>query len=133
MTVSTQDLKIGSKATTAVLWSIAVYLLWTLATYLLESRMNLYQQPTIAGRYTYVLIANVVIGTIAAIWVIRSLLTSEFVTITQIGLPISWADTDHYRNCRCNRGCLCLSYATSLCAVAGYHKWLCSGAPCFHR
>jgi hypothetical protein len=47
--------------------------------------MNLYQQPTIAGRYTYVLIANVVIGTIAAIWVIRSLLSSESVTMTQIG------------------------------------------------
>jgi len=85
MNVSAQELKIGSKATTAVLWSIAVYLLWTLATYLLESRMNLYQQPTIAGRYTYVLIANVVIGTIAAIWVIRSLLSSESVTMTQIG------------------------------------------------
>jgi hypothetical protein len=83
--VSTQETKIGSKATTTVLWSVGVYLVWTLATYLLEGRLNLLQQPTIAGRYTYVLIANVLIGTIGAIWVVRSWLSSQFVTATQIG------------------------------------------------
>jgi hypothetical protein len=83
--VSLQNRKVGSKATTAALWSIAMYLVWTLATYMLEGRINLLQQPTIAGRYTYVLIANVLIGTIGAIWVVRSVLSSQLVRLTQIG------------------------------------------------
>jgi hypothetical protein len=80
-----RETKAGSKAAPAVLWSIVVYLVWTLATYLLEGRINLLQQPTVAGRYTYVLIANVLIGTIGAIWVIRSLLSSQWVSLTQMG------------------------------------------------
>lgn len=59
--VTSQDTKVGFKATSAVSWSLAVYLVWTLATFMLEGRINLLQQPTIAGRYAYVLIANVLI------------------------------------------------------------------------
>ena len=83
---STREIRVGSRITSLVLWSIAVYLVWTLATYALEGRVNLLQQPTIAGRYTYVLIANVLIGTIGAFWVLRSLLSSQAVSLTQMGL-----------------------------------------------
>jgi len=83
--VSSQGTRVGPKAAVGVLWSIAVYLVWTLATYLLEGRINLLQQPTIAGRYTYVLTANILIGTIGASWVIRSLLSSQSVSLTQMG------------------------------------------------
>lgn len=83
--VSSKETKASSQATAAILLSIAVYLVWTLATYLLEGRINLLQQPTIAGRYTYVLIANVLIGTIGAIWVIRLLMRSNLLSLVQIG------------------------------------------------
>ena len=83
--VSTREIRVGSRITSPVLWSIAVYLVWTLATYALEGRVNLLQQPTIAGRYTYVLIANVLIGTIWAFWVLRSLLSSQAVSLIQMG------------------------------------------------
>lgn len=83
--VSSQGTRVGRKAAVGVLWPVAVYLVWTLATYLLEGRINLLQQPTIAGRYTYVLTANILIGTIGAIWVIRSLLSSQSVSLTQMG------------------------------------------------
>lgn len=83
--VSSRETKAGLRATAAVFWSMGVYLVWTLATYLLEGRINLLQQPTIAGRYTYVLIANVLIGTIGTIWVIRLLMRSNLVSLDQIG------------------------------------------------
>jgi hypothetical protein len=83
--VSSQETKVGSQATAAIFWAVAVYLVWTLATYLLEGRINLLQQPTIAGRYAYVLIANVLIGTIGTIWVIRLLMRSNLLSLGQIG------------------------------------------------
>ncbi len=67
------------------MWALAVYVLWTLATYLLENCRDLYQRPTIGGRYAYVLIANVLFGTIGAAWVIRRLVNAGFVGFTQAG------------------------------------------------
>jgi hypothetical protein len=83
--VSSDEIKGKSKATEAILWSMAVYGVWTLATYVLEGRINLLQQPTVVGRYVYVLIANVLIGTIGAVWVIRSSVNSGVQSLTQIG------------------------------------------------
>lgn len=74
-----------SQAKAVVLLSVSVYLIWTIATYLLEGRINLLQQPTIVGRYTYVLLTNVLIGTVGAIWLLRSLISTEFVTVEQLG------------------------------------------------
>jgi hypothetical protein len=56
-----------------------------LVTYLLEGRINLLQEPTVAGRYTYVLIANVLIGTFGAVWLLRSFVSSKLVTLAQLG------------------------------------------------
>ena len=84
-TVSLPDKGVASRAKTAVLWSVAVYLIWMLATYLLEGRINLLQQPTVVGRFSYVLIANVLIGTIGAFWVLRFRLSSHVATLTQLG------------------------------------------------
>lgn len=74
-----------SPATAAVVLSLFVYLLWTIATYLMEGRLNLLQEPTIGGRYVYVLVANVLIGTVGAIWALRWLLASQIVTVAQVG------------------------------------------------
>jgi hypothetical protein len=73
------------KIKTTLLCSLILYLAWTLSTYLLEGRVNLLQAPTIAGRYLYVLAANVVIGTIIALWFLRSRLTSRIWTAEQAG------------------------------------------------
>ncbi len=83
--VSSEEAIPKSNATEAVLWSIALYGIWTLATYLLEGRTNLLQQPTVAGRYGYVLIADVLFGTIGGVWVIRSSVNSGVQRLTQVG------------------------------------------------
>jgi hypothetical protein len=82
---SGQVLTLNPKRPAAVLCAGLVYLVWTVATYLLEGRIDLLQQPTVAGRYAYIMIANVLIGTIGAVLIIRSMLISRGVTLVQIG------------------------------------------------
>jgi hypothetical protein len=84
-TVSLPDKGVTSPAKAAVLWSMALYLIWTFVTYLLEGRINLLQQPTVVGRFSYVLIANVLIGTIGAFWVLQFRLSSEVARLSQLG------------------------------------------------
>jgi hypothetical protein len=64
---------------------IAMYLVWILATYLLEGRVNLLQKPDPLGRFTYTVIANIAIGTIIAIWLLKPSITARFLTIRQLG------------------------------------------------
>ena len=85
-TIALSDKEATSHAKTAVLWSVALYLIWTFATYLLEGRINLLQQPTVVGRFSYVLIANVLIGTIGAFWVLQFRLSSQAARLAQLGL-----------------------------------------------
>lgn len=65
--------------------SLLVFVVWTSATYLLEGRIGLLRQPTVVGRWIYVVVANIVIGTVAAAWVLRSTLISGLVTLDQLG------------------------------------------------
>ena len=69
----------------AILLALGVYLLWTGATYLLEGRIELFRDPTPAGRAIYVLAANVVFGTGLAVWALRTFLTSKIATAKQLG------------------------------------------------
>lgn len=71
--------------TAAVPLSLLLFLVWTAATYLLEGRIGLLRQPTLIGRWIYVVVANILIGTVAAAWVLRSLLISGLVTLEQLG------------------------------------------------
>ena len=64
---------------------IAIYLIWVLATYLLEGRINLLQKPDPLGRLTYAVIANIAIGTVIAIWLLKPSISSGFLTIRQLG------------------------------------------------
>jgi hypothetical protein len=73
------------KQTAAVALSLLLFLVWTTATYLLEGRIGLLRQPTLIGRWIYVVVANILIGTVAAAWVLRSLLISGLVTLDQLG------------------------------------------------
>lgn len=64
---------------------IAIYLIWVLATYLLEGRIILLQKPDPLGRFTYIIIANIAIGTVTAIWLLKPSISSRFLTIRQLG------------------------------------------------
>ena len=64
---------------------IAIYLIWILATYLLEGRINLLQKPDPFGRFTYTIIANIAIGTVIAIWLLKPSISSGSLTIRQLG------------------------------------------------
>lgn len=64
---------------------IAIYLIWILATYLLEGRINLLQKPDPLGRFTYAVIANIVIGTVIAIWLLKPSISSGVLTIRKLG------------------------------------------------
>jgi membrane protease YdiL (CAAX protease family) len=68
-----------------ILIPISLYLIWVLATYLLEGRINLLQRPDPVGRYAYAIIANILIGTIIAIWFLKPSIKSRFSTQSQLG------------------------------------------------
>jgi hypothetical protein len=52
--------------------AFALYLLWTGATWLLEGRiLTLLRPEAVGARLAYVLVANMLIGTVAALWLIR--------------------------------------------------------------
>jgi hypothetical protein len=58
---------------------------WTLATYLLEGRIGVMQQPASLARWTYTLLANVLIGTVGVLWVVRPLLAQGSLAPDQLG------------------------------------------------
>jgi hypothetical protein len=64
---------------------VAVYLVWVLATYLLEGRISLLQKPDPLGRLTYAIVANIAVGTVIAIFLLKSSISSRFLTIRQLG------------------------------------------------
>jgi len=51
--------------------SLYVYVVWSVVTYLLEGRIHLLQRADVIGRFEYVVIANMAIGTVLAIWLLR--------------------------------------------------------------
>ncbi len=64
---------------------LSIYLLWTIGTYLLEGRINLLQEPTPAGRTIYILVTNIIIGTVIALWILGSRIRSGALNEKQIG------------------------------------------------
>lgn len=70
----------------AMAFSISVYLLWVIVTYLLEGRILTLLRPEAAiDRIVYTVIANFLLGIIIAAWVLRSSLTSGFVSHEHLG------------------------------------------------
>lgn len=66
--------------------AIGVYLVWTLATYLLEGRLLTLLRPEATGdRLVYTLVANVLIGTVLAVWMLRPFIASGFISREQAG------------------------------------------------
>jgi hypothetical protein len=57
----------------------SIYIVWVAATYILEGRIHLFQEINPIGRITYVVIANIAIGTVLSAIAIRYLLKAQLV------------------------------------------------------
>jgi uncharacterized membrane protein YeaQ/YmgE (transglycosylase-associated protein family) len=69
-----------------ILISLCIYVVWTVATYLLEGRIHLLQKIDVFGRFEYAIVANMIIGTVVAIWLISYYhIPSKFVSVKQMG------------------------------------------------
>ncbi|HET7147197.1 MAG TPA: CPBP family glutamic-type intramembrane protease [Candidatus Nitrosopolaris sp.] len=69
-----------------ILISLYVYVVWSIVTYLLEGRIHLLQRADVVGRIEYVVIANMVIGTVLAIWLLRYYhISSDFISTRKLG------------------------------------------------
>lgn len=66
--------------------ALSIYIIWVAATYLLEGRIHLFQKVDPIGRITYVVIANIAIGTVLSAIAIRYLLKAQLVKPEQLGL-----------------------------------------------
>lgn len=63
-----------------------VYILWLIATYLLEGRiLTLLQPEAVVDRLLYTIIANIIIGSILALWVVRQSLDSKTISLDSSG------------------------------------------------
>lgn len=72
----------------AVLVAVGTYLLWTAVTYLLEGRIRTLLRPEAVGdRLVYALVANVLVGTVLALWVARRAVVADLLTRERLGLP----------------------------------------------
>ena len=68
-----------------ILLSISVYIVWTFATYILEGRVNLLQRVDPIGRIEYAVIANILVGTLFAVMMLKPSLRANFVSSRQLG------------------------------------------------
>ena len=66
--------------------ALSIYIIWVAATYILEGRIHLFQRVDPIGRMTYVVIANIAIGTVMSAIAIRYLLKAQLVKPEQLGL-----------------------------------------------
>jgi hypothetical protein len=69
--------------------ALSLYIIWVVATYILEGRIHLFQKVDPIGRMTYVIIANIAIGTVLSAIAIRYLLKAQLVKPRQLGLSKS--------------------------------------------
>jgi hypothetical protein len=66
-------------------WAIGLYLLWCAATYWFEGRVDLLTHPTVLGRVTYIGVANILIGTLGAAFLLRRYITVGATTPERLG------------------------------------------------
>jgi hypothetical protein len=69
--------------------ALSIYIIWVAATYILEGRILLFQKVDPIGRMTYVVIANIAIGTVLSAISIRYLLKAQLLKPEQLGLSKS--------------------------------------------
>ena len=63
-----------------------VYVVWTAATYLLEGRIQTLLRPAATGdRLAYAVVANLFVGTVLGLWVVREFVAGGFTTRDRLG------------------------------------------------
>ncbi|WP_458745329.1 CPBP family intramembrane glutamic endopeptidase [Candidatus Nitrosocosmicus sp. T] len=73
------------KKYTLVIIAFLIYLAWISTTYILEGRVNLLQKNDPIGRLEYIVIANIVIGIVIPLVVLRFAIMSGMLSAKQIG------------------------------------------------
>lgn len=67
-------------------WALGLWVLWTLATWWFEGRIDTLSRPdAVADRLIYTAVANILIGVVAAAFVLRRLLGGEAVRTARVG------------------------------------------------
>jgi membrane protease YdiL (CAAX protease family) len=69
--------------------ALAVYMAWVAATYALEGRVDLLQKVDPIGRMVYTAVANIAIGIILAVIVLRYLVSASFLKPGSLGFRMS--------------------------------------------
>lgn len=70
----------------AVLEALGLYLAWTFVTYLLEGRPRTLHRPEAATlRLAYALVANLLVGIVAAVWLARRFVEARHATAARLG------------------------------------------------
>ncbi len=83
--MSEQEIK-PRKALKFIAIALSIFIVWVIATHILEGRIHIFQKVDPIGRMTYVVIANITIGTVLSAIAIRYLLKPQFVKPEQVGI-----------------------------------------------
>ena len=86
MLAMTQQTINSRNAVKLIAIALSIYVIWVAATYILEGRIHLFQKVDPIGRITYVVIANIAIGTVLSAIAIRYLMRAQLVKPEQLGL-----------------------------------------------
>ncbi len=72
--------------TRIIIFAIVTYLVWVCATWLLEGRiLTLLRPEAVLDRISYTIIANIIIGTLVAIFVVRSAIDAKIINLDSSG------------------------------------------------
>ena len=75
-----------AQARKAVVFSVTIYLVWVVLTYVLEGRIvTLLRPEATVDRLVYIIVANFIIGTVVALWLMRPFIDTQFITLEQMG------------------------------------------------
>lgn len=64
---------------------LGIYISWVFSTYMLEGRVDLLQQQDVLARISYVIVANILIGNILAIYLLKRSIKPSFSSLSRLG------------------------------------------------
>jgi hypothetical protein len=75
-----------SPKTRIIAFAIGTYIIWVIATYLLEGRiLTLLRPEAVVDRISYTIVANILIGILLALWVIRQAMDTKVISLDSSG------------------------------------------------
>jgi hypothetical protein len=79
LAMTQQTINSRNAAVKLIAIALSLYVIWVATTYILEGRIHLFQKVDPIGRMTYVVIANIAIGTVLSAIAIRYLMRAQLV------------------------------------------------------